>query len=108
MKVYLLAYNEFYTPRDTMFAYLNSRPDVFMNWYSPLQGAILIGSDYDVNVITGMINEKFLGLYFFITEIKDKSYNGWLPKYVWDFINQKLGGQLSLPFLPVIGLPEKK
>jgi hypothetical protein len=81
-KVFLLTFNGLSKP---ITDFLDTRREV-LHWFKILSNAILIVSQYDQSVLTGLIHEQFRWMWFVITEVDIHKTNGWINQPVWDFI----------------------
>lgn len=86
LKPYVLTFNPGTCPRQTILDLLDTLPAV-KNWYAFLPSAVFIISDQNAHFLAQALLAKVNGSFYFVSEINTSSYNGWLPKPAWDFIN---------------------
>jgi len=86
LKAFLLVFDAWFSPRQPILDFLNTRPEV-KNWFAFLPAAIFIISDRSAHELSAVFRQHFLGRLFVVTEIPAGANNGWLNKNAWDFIN---------------------
>ena len=57
------------------------------NWHSVFEGAMVLISDADAKEITRAIQDELSNTRFLVTELRTGSKGGWLPRSIWQFIN---------------------
>ena len=82
-KVYLLSHA---VERKFITGFLDTRPEI-LNWYSILQGSILLVSRTDLLGLTGIIHAAYPWLHFYLVEVDRASTNGFMTPKVWEFVN---------------------
>ncbi len=86
MRAYLLTFNEFIAPRQTVVDFLDTRREV-LNWYAFGPAGIIIISRKTAHELAAILHEQYPGLFFLLTEVDPAKTNGFLPKQAWDFMN---------------------
>ena len=86
MKPYLLAFNVQLIPRQTMLAFLDTRPEI-LNWMAILEGSIIVISEKSAQTLSALIRQQYPHLWFILTEIPPYKNDGTLSSAAWDFIN---------------------
>ena len=87
MKAYLLAFNDFMGTQQSVLAFLDTRKEI-LHWCSILPHSIIIVSELTAFQLADIFRNQFPGRHFLISEIQGVSSDGWLPAWVWDFVNQ--------------------
>lgn len=86
-KIYLLVYSDSVGNRDDVIAILNVVPQI-INWRYDMPNCFYIISTYNANELVDELYRRLSSEQkrFFITEISNNNYEGYLPKETWDFI----------------------
>ena len=69
-----------------MVKYVDNVRDI-ENWYAVFEGTLLIASRISSKQISSIIRQSFPDLKFIVIEIDPKQKAGWLPRSVWNFLN---------------------
>lgn len=85
MKAYLLAYSQACTPQQVQHQ-LNATRAV-ATWVTPFPFAAILVSDHSVNDLAAVLRDRLPGVWFMVTELRGDSVQGWLPKELWDYVN---------------------
>jgi hypothetical protein len=90
LRALLIAYNPSAAAggRQAVVNFINSRPET-KNWYSILEGAILVITPNDHASFSELIRNAFPSMYFICTEVDLSTVEGFLPRANWDFIRDK-------------------
>jgi hypothetical protein len=86
---YLFVYNDDLGSADDLKAYADIRPEI-VNWkrrFAKLPNSMLLVSPEDAGTLSNIIRERFPDGSFIIVQVNDVDKNGWLPKSMWDLIN---------------------
>ena len=84
---FLLAFNALTLTAGAMKDFMDGRQEI-LNWYSILPGQIFLVSDNSVQQLGHLFRTFFPRQLFIVTAVDPQASDGWLPKDVWDFINQ--------------------
>lgn len=85
-KVYLIGFNSQVIRRDELTGYLEQSP-LFENWMSLLPGQVFAVSAYQLYEVSSSLRERFSGQFLFVAEVNQMTCDGWMPKDIWEFIN---------------------
>lgn len=106
MRVHLLTFDEFRTPRDLMIRIVDELHGV-EDWLAFLPSAIAIISRHTAHELSVALNVRRPGMTFVIAEIDPLRADGQLPKPAWDFVNRVLPRHAgSAGALPPFGMVE--
>ncbi len=86
MKIYILLYNDLMGTKQSVTAFLDSKREI-LNWATVTHHSVLIVSEKNVNELIQIFQNAFPGCYFLLSEIDGRTSNGFLPSWLWDFIN---------------------
>jgi hypothetical protein len=86
MNTYLLVFNDGQIARKTVTARIDRMPQV-INWMAFLDNALCLISDETTKSLAAQLREAFPETQFILTELQRGKRNGWLPRSVWDFMN---------------------
>ena len=85
MKAHLVAYGQTCSPQQVHHV-LNDTQAV-VTWVSPFPYAAILVSGLDVHDLAGVLRNRLPGVWFMVTELRGDSVQGWLPKELWDYVN---------------------
>lgn len=85
MKAHLVAYGQACTPQQVH--HLLNDIQAVVTWVSPFPYAAILVSGLDVNDLAAVLRERLPGVWFMVTELRGDSVQGWLPKELWDYVN---------------------
>ena len=85
MKVHLLVFNASQADRKTVQRFVD-KLDLVENWFSFFDNAICLASTLPVDEVSRHIRRAFPELVFMMTTVDAATTNGWMPKAIWDFL----------------------
>jgi hypothetical protein len=88
MKTYLFSFNLNQIDPDIIKHRLNDTPEI-IDWLLLTGGLIMVKSPEKLSDLAQKVHISFPGMLFLITEASPESCEGWMPKAVWEFINQQ-------------------
>ncbi len=107
MKAYLLAYSQACTPQQVQHLLNDTR--AVATWVTPFPFAAILVSDHSVNDLAAVLRDRLPGVWFMVTELRGDSVQGWLPKELWDYVNDPSQASLRQIFAglgtPRLGQP---
>ena len=86
MKLYLLLFNDLMGTTKEVTDFLDTRKEV-LNWLTAFPHSTLIVSANDLLELTNIINQKYPGIWFLLSQIDGKTTNGFLLPKAWELIN---------------------
>lgn len=86
MKAYIISFDEEDVSEDDLASYLDTRREV-LNWLIPLPNTIFVVSRRDATAIARLIEKRFPGSLFIVTEYNSRSADGLLLEDMWEFLN---------------------
>jgi len=86
VKVYLLVFDTSQATRDEVIKRIDRLQPV-VNWQAFFENAICLVSDEEARSLSRLIRADFPKLRFLLSEVDPQSKAGWLPKSIWDFLN---------------------
>jgi hypothetical protein len=86
LRVFVLNFDPSSLPREKITEVLTENP-LYLNWIRFLPGQFFFVSKSLVNDVTAPLHERFPTDYIFVTEVFPNTCNGWMPKEIWNFIN---------------------
>ncbi|MCY4377681.1 MAG: hypothetical protein OXC31_28315 [Spirochaetaceae bacterium] len=86
MKAYLLAYSQAYAPQQMQ--HLLNDTEAVVTWVAPFPYAAILVSSLNVNDLAAVLRNRLPpGVWFMVTELRGESVQGWLPKDLWEYVN---------------------
>ena len=85
-KVILLGFNPHSLSRDRVTSFLNQSP-ISRNWITILPGQLFFLATVSIMDAATILRAQFPDEFIFVAEVNQYTCDGWLPKDVWDFIN---------------------
>jgi len=86
LRAFLLVFDSYEVTRQAILDYLDTQSAI-KHWYAFLPTAIVVISDQTPYLLATVFRQKFPSKFFIISEVLFGRNDGWLPKGVWDFIN---------------------
>lgn len=86
MKAYLLVFDDTQVVRKVITGKLDKLPEV-QNWLAFLNNMICLVSDQPARALSRLLREAFPELRFIVVEIDRGKKGGFLPRSVWEFID---------------------
>jgi hypothetical protein len=83
---YLFVHTEQYGTREKVKAFIESRPDIIVNWYYCLPNSFFIVSPYTAEQLSNHLH-SFSATGWFVVLDTATDRNGWLPKTAWELMN---------------------
>jgi hypothetical protein len=86
---YLFLYSALVGDPESIRDFIDSRPEI-VNWQirgAYLRNAMVLVSNKTPNELSDIIRGKFSTGGFIVARLDGSASNGWLPKEMWDFIN---------------------
>ena len=85
MKAYLLAHSQACTPQQVQ--HLLNDTQAVETWVTPFPFAAILVSSLSVNDLAAVVRDRLPGVWFMVTELRGDTVQGWLPKELWDYVN---------------------
>ena len=85
MKAYLLAHSQACTPRQVQ--HLLNDTEAVATWVTPFPFAAILVSSLSVNDLAAVLRDRLPSVWFIVTELRGDSVQGWLPRELWDYVN---------------------
>ena len=79
-----------------MVTYVDNVHDI-ENWYALFDGTLLFASRASIQQISAIIRQSFPDLKFIVIEVDPKQKAGWLPRSVWNFLDDPHAAAESAP-----------
>jgi len=92
LRSYLFVFNGDQVSRKSVISKLDSLPEV-VNWMAFFDNAICIVSEIDAIQLSEVLRASLPGIQFIVTELEPGKKKGWLPKAVWNFMNDPAGAR---------------
>ena len=87
MKAFLLAFDHSRVTRDMAIRCVDTM-DAVANWYAVFDNTIIIASHSTSQELSAEIRHRFPDLKFIVSEVDAQHKAGWLPRPVWNFLNE--------------------
>ena len=93
MKPYLFTYSAACS-QATVHAILNAT-NAIHNWIAPFPYSAILVSNLDTRELGATLRHQLNGAWFVVTQIDNQLTDGWLPRDMWQYVNNP--GKASLP-----------
>jgi len=87
MKAYLLVFDSRQFGRKLVTQRLDKMPSI-VNWYAFFENVLCLASEDDAKEVSSLVREAFPDLRFLVTEVDPGKKGGWLPRSIWEFLNE--------------------
>jgi hypothetical protein len=88
MNAYLLVFDDSRLTREQVWRKLNKLPEIGQ-WYSIFGNTFCLASDQTAQSLAAKLREEVIPeVRFVISEIDAHKKGGWLPREIWDFIDE--------------------
>ena len=84
MRAFLLTYSQ--QCPDWQAQAIMNQTNAVKTWVQPFPSAVIVVSDLDVTDLGAVLQSRFGGTWFLITEIAANTVQGFLPGNLWQFI----------------------
>ena len=85
MKSYLLTYSQAITPAQVQ--HMLNETGAVETWVAPFPYAAILVSKLNVHDIAAILHNRLPGVWFMVTELDAAAVQGWLPKDLWEYVN---------------------
>lgn len=89
MKSYLLTYSQAITPAQVQ--HMLNETGAVETWVAPFPYAAILVSKLNVHDIAAILHNRLPGVWFMVTELDAAAVQGWLPKDLWEYVNDPQG-----------------
>ena len=89
MKSHLLTYSQATTPVQVQ--HMLNESGAIETWVAPFPYAAILVSKLDVHDIAAILHSRLPGVWFMVTELDAAAVQGWLPRDLWEYVNDPQG-----------------